>query len=100
MRPSTRAGIALIVVALSLTLFQLGEDSLVGGFFISRQALWNGGTSYVKLTLLSVLFTFVAVGLAPYLTITGLLAFVRGAQSPAAPPGGAAPPGDVASSTA
>lgn len=80
------AGTIWGVIALVASFFLAGEGDTPGEFFISRQALWNGGTYYLKFTFLMTLFAVFDVVGVPLIIISGVLRLLRGAQSIGEPP--------------
>ncbi|MBL8913779.1 MAG: hypothetical protein JNM17_23960 [Archangium sp.] len=71
------------VIALVASFFLAGEGDTPGEFFISRQALWNGGTYYLKFTFLMTLFTLFDVVGVPLIIISGVSGLLKGASSTA-----------------
>lgn len=67
-------------LALVATFFVAGEDHLPGSFFIDRQAMWNGGTYYVKFTFMAVLLTLANFVALPLIVFFGAKALISPTQ--------------------
>lgn len=62
------------------------EDHQPGEFFIERQALWNGGTYYVKFTFLMVWLTLFDVVGVPLIVLSGFHSLATAKGGPIEPP--------------
>ncbi|MFO0600216.1 MAG: hypothetical protein U0228_33210 [Myxococcaceae bacterium] len=66
-----------LVIALGLSFWLGSEDHFPGNFYISRQAMWDGGKYYVKWTFMLVLLTLSDVFAVPLILFSGLRALWR-----------------------